>query len=475
MTTNSPVQAFRCPTCGAPLEPEQGALTMKCGYCGSSVVIPQSLRNPSPASASGVPQYNFGGMDLNALVGEAMRLPEVISMAESGRLDEAAQLYSQITGLSHEDALKSVQSMATGQAASFSPAGQGVSFQQVQTTYIQPDFATQAKPGFSGQSFNTNYKTVASPKRRSCFAVATTIVIFLFILVAGVAVTAYFVFGQSGSNLLGTFFFANKALSFGDQGTGQGMLNDARSIGVDSSGNIVTADYQDGRIQVFDSNGKFVSLFSLGQKVYVQAMSVNRGGKIFILHNQKIFVYDENGQQVSQIGDDNHDYSDVTVGADGTLYALSDNETIVRFKKDGTIDLEIPNSISNITGDTDIDTHLAVDGLGNMYILGSFTNAVFKYSPQGKFVNQFGGGKTGNSDDPAKLDSPLAISVDGYGRIFVADIFTVKVYDSSGSYINGISEDNGAVFGLAFDGQNNLYTVSTGKVVKFSVQKPQGN
>jgi len=35
-------------TCGAPLEPQVGALTMKCNYCGGTVIIPQSLRTPHP-------------------------------------------------------------------------------------------------------------------------------------------------------------------------------------------------------------------------------------------------------------------------------------------------------------------------------------------------------------------------------------------------------------------------------------------
>src|SRR5258708_2300347 len=141
MANDASMRAFKCPTCGAPLEPVQGAITMKCGYCGSSVIIPQSLRTPAATSSSGIPSYSIGGLDLNAMVGGAMRLPEVLSMAESGRVDEAAQLYSQITGLSHEDAVRSVQTMAAGQAVSIVATPGARMWQTAQ--YVSPTAASQ--------------------------------------------------------------------------------------------------------------------------------------------------------------------------------------------------------------------------------------------------------------------------------------------------------------------------------------------
>ena len=84
MPNDSSIRAFKCPTCGAPLEPQAGALTMKCNYCGGTVIIPQSMRTPAPGSSSSVPQYQWGGLNLTEIMGEAMRLPEAISLAEQG-------------------------------------------------------------------------------------------------------------------------------------------------------------------------------------------------------------------------------------------------------------------------------------------------------------------------------------------------------------------------------------------------------
>ena len=77
---------FKCPTCGAPLEPPAGATTMKCGYCSNSIIIPESVR-------SGVRIQGFEGgmigMDLKDLTSQAKRLKEVRELALAGNKIEA--------------------------------------------------------------------------------------------------------------------------------------------------------------------------------------------------------------------------------------------------------------------------------------------------------------------------------------------------------------------------------------------------
>ncbi len=476
MAKDASIRAFKCPSCGAPLEPETGTLTMKCSFCGGTVIIPASLRTPAPSSGPTLNdafQFGLNGVDLNQIVGNAMRLPDAISLAQSGQLDEAADLYSQITGMEHNDAMKAINDLAGGHAVALTPGRPSMNFQMPQPTYSS-SFAPTSKPStFSGETF-----TPTKTRGRGIIPCILILVILVFcvgIVVAGAVFVPALFSGFSFFSPLTSIGFGNKTMTFGSEGIGAGLFEDARTIGVDGSGNIVVGDYSDGRVQIFDPSGKFVSMFSLGQDVYLQAIAVSQDGKIYAVHDGGIFIYDESGQQVGQIKDDNHDYGDVAIGADGTLYALSDDENIVRFKEDGTIDLEIPNSISNIIGDTDIDTHLAVDGQGNMYILGNFTSVVLKYSPQGKFINQFAGEAKGNVSDPSKLEGPMTLTVDNYGRVFVADIFEIKIYDSTGTYIGSIGANDGAVFDLVFDGQNNLYTVNRDKVVKYSVQKPKSN
>ncbi len=495
LATDASVRAFKCPSCGAPLEPEIGTLTMKCPYCAGTVIIPESLRTPAPRSGPTIGEvFDFGlsGVNLNQIVGNAMQLPQALSLAKQGRIDEAANIYSQITGMEHADAVESVKAMAAGHAVSLTPGTSGVTWGGFQSGVTISPSARSAPSTFSSASTSIEFQpssisvrpAPSSPTRssggRSCgllLGIVGAVLALMAVLVGG----AIFLFarGTAGPSLVPAVMpagFASQSLAFGTEGIGAGQFEDARSVGVDGNGNITVADYQDGRIQTFDSTGKFLNGFSIsenGQKVYITGMAVSRSGQIYLAHDQKIFIYDQTGTQVGKIADDSHSYSDVTYGADGKLYAIANDETIVRFKPDYSIDLEIPNTFTNATNNSELDAHLAVDGLGNMFVVGSFNYLVLKFSPDGKFVNRFGGeAQDAANPQPGKFTTPRAIAVDGYGRIYVSDFDLIQVFDSDGTYVNKI-DLGGGPFGVAVDAQNYLYTVTTNKnVVKYTVQKP---
>ena len=79
--------------------------------------------------------FSFGlkGIDLNKIVGNAMQLPEAISLAQHGQIDEAARIYSQITGMEHADAVQAVKAMAAGHAVSLTPGKEGATWGQFET------------------------------------------------------------------------------------------------------------------------------------------------------------------------------------------------------------------------------------------------------------------------------------------------------------------------------------------------------
>ncbi len=45
MSREKALKGFQCPSCGAPLEVKDGAKTVKCVYCGTTIKIP---KEPSP-------------------------------------------------------------------------------------------------------------------------------------------------------------------------------------------------------------------------------------------------------------------------------------------------------------------------------------------------------------------------------------------------------------------------------------------
>ena len=265
--------------------------------------------------------------------------------------------------------------------------------------------------------------------------------------------------------------FASVLLKFGEEGIGPGMFKDARSIGVDGSGRIYVGEYTGGRIQVFDAAGKFITQWSVGdRKTILRGLAADRKGTVYVVEGGKIHRYQ--GDTGTQLEDlpyaDGWGFDDATVGADGSVIAAwyRNRDDIVRFSNSGQVTKTIRAAISGASGDSELNTRVAVDGLGNIYALGHFNSAVFKFTPEGKFVNQFGG----QGEQPGQFRAPQAIAVDGKGRVFVSDIKGVQIFDSNGRYLRTFSAEGGAS-GMVFNDNNELFVVGRKHVIKYSLKE----
>lgn len=265
--------------------------------------------------------------------------------------------------------------------------------------------------------------------------------------------------------------FANVVLEFGRQGIGPGMFTDARSIAVDGEGRIYVGEYQGGRIQVFDPAGKFVSQWNFGdRKSLLRGLAADRKGVVYVVSGGRIARYQgETGEKLGELEYGKSGFDDVTAGADGGLVAAwySNRDDIVRFDASGKVTLTIPAAISTASGDSELNTRVAVDGAGNIYALGTFRDGIFKFGRDGKFINRFGSG----GDQPGQLRAPQSIAVDGFGRVYVGDIKGIQVYDADGRYLQVIDVKNVA-FGMVFNDKNELFVVARDHVAKYSVQAP---
>jgi hypothetical protein len=113
---------FQCPSCGASLEPPTGTATMKCGYCGTSVVIPEAIRSvPRPADAPAV-------IDFNTVIAKAIHMGEVVKLVRAGDRDGAIRLYQENSSATAEQAAQVIQAIvdsAPAEAAVMNEAGFG--------------------------------------------------------------------------------------------------------------------------------------------------------------------------------------------------------------------------------------------------------------------------------------------------------------------------------------------------------------
>jgi outer membrane protein assembly factor BamB len=156
------------------------------------------------------------------------------------------------------------------------------------------------------------------------------------------------------------------------------------------------------------------------------------------------------------------------VTPDGGLIAAwyKNRDDIVRFNTEGQTTLTIRNAISGQTDSSELQTRVAVDGRENIYALGAFNNAIFKFTREGKYVSRFGS----DGDQRGQFRAPSAIAVDGQGRVYVSDFKGIQVFDADGRYLDTIKV-TGAASGMVFNDKGELFVVARTRVVKLVLKK----
>jgi sugar lactone lactonase YvrE len=161
-------------------------------------------------------------------------------------------------------------------------------------------------------------------------------------------------------------------------------------------------------------------------------------------------------------------FDDVVAAPDGGLVCAwySNRDDIVRFNSSGQATRTIRAAISSASGDSELDTRVAIDGLGNIYALGTFNNAVFKFGPDGRFITRFGS----QGQQAGQISAGQAIAVDGKGRVFVSDSKGVQVFDGNGRYLT-VFKPEGVASGMVFNDKNELFIVARKKVIKYALDE----
>jgi hypothetical protein len=263
--------------------------------------------------------------------------------------------------------------------------------------------------------------------------------------------------------------FAAMAMEFGSQGVGPGHFDDARSIAVDNQGHIYVGEYSNGRVQVFDTTGKYLSEFSLGAGSYLQNLIADRNGTVCAVSSSHIMRFTgASGAALGEAGgnaagEPPKSYTDACPAPGGGMYAISDafagEPQIV--KLDAASSKIVSSFETNKAVGESLDLfRIVAMTTGEIYALDR-QKGVFKFAAEGRYINRFGGGKTAGVSPldlpPSQLFSPQNIATDSQGRIYVSDAGScIKVYDKEGNYLDKFGGTE-VVFGIAIDDQDNIY------------------
>jgi hypothetical protein len=122
---------------------------------------------------------------------------------------------------------------------------------------------------------------------------------------------------------------------------------------------------------------------------------------------------------------------------------------------------------------------VAADGTGQafaLYAIGGVSGehwydnedlAVFKFSPEGKYVSRFGGG----GHEPGQFGVPSGLAVDNQSRVYVCEPFDkIHVYAADGRFLQTLKAPHSDE-AMAFDSQNNFYVAGGSKVSKLVLDR----
>ena len=410
---SSEPQLFHCPTCGASL-PVPDASTVTCQYCGSKVLVPPEYRNQDSVRSPRVSE------------------PIVIDLASASPAD--AQVVRRSVG--------AIVAVIVGLIV--------LGFIVVGILTAGGIFATTALVSSSlGENLPTSFPAVKVEVTKTPVPSPTPIPP------------------------------ADVALNFGGQGSGAGQFDDARYISVDPDGNIYVAEYQSGRVQKFDPTGKFLMLINVepdrNDYTIIRDMAVNYNGEVYIIRGGDILVYDSaEGKLVATIPGNFPDtiYDALAIDPANNLYALhnsASSKDLIKLDPSGDQLWRQVGFIAQIDKKiTSSGERLVVDGIGYTYVVNQSGDQVYKFDPDGKYIDRFGG----RGDGPGQLSSPSSFAIDPKGRIFINNSGSIDVFDADGNYLDEIPwlREFSAPRGMAFDLQENLYFVTiSGEVVKLKL------
>jgi len=282
------------------------------------------------------------------------------------------------------------------------------------------------------------------------------------------------------------------AFTFGGEGTGPGFFKDEVRVAVDGEGRIYVSD-ETRRVQRFDASGKFLSTWNIPAETrwYAKLKDGPRkllagGGSpnLFAVLAGVVVKFDaETGEALGAAHGSDYIH-DAALLPDGGFLIVSqkgDDDELVRLGGDGRAARRTHRFVSSLL-DKQLEVEalrVAADGVGNtfaFYAIGGVAGehwyddddiAVFKFTPEGKYVTRFGG----QGQEPGQYGPPTFIAADNVSRVYVGESFhKIHVFAADGRFVRTIQAPH-AVEALSFDSQNNLYVAGGNKVSKLVLDK----
>jgi len=234
-------------------------------------------------------------------------------------------------------------------------------------------------------------------------------------------------------------------LMFGSEGNGNGQFDHPREVITDLNGNVIICDSYNHRIQIFDSNGKFISKLGSsgnenGQFSYPFGIVINSKGNIIVCdhRNDRIQIFDCEGKFISTFGSKGSENGPVGLAIDlndNILVCDLDNNRIQIFDFEGKFLLKFGTK-GNGDGQFDHPVGISINSKGNIIVCDHRNDRIQIFDSEGNFISTFGAKGKENS----QFRGPWGVCVDLDDNILVCDRNNnrIQIFDSNGTYITQI-------------------------------------
>jgi len=222
-----------------------------------------------------------------------------------------------------------------------------------------------------------------------------------------------------------------------------GEFRQPRGAAVDSKGNVYVADFDNHRIQKFDSNLEFLTAWGEqgnlpGQFKQPCDVAVDKDDTIYVADtwNQRVQVFNSNGEYLREWGGSFFGPRGITVAANGKIYlADTGNHRIRRFNAEGMEEINW-GGLGSAVGQFKEPYGIVTDPDGRVYVCDNGNGRVQIFDADGRFLSEFAvpGWRSEVFSEPKIARTP-----EGVLWLTVPALKVVRAYTAEGKMVREIN------------------------------------
>ncbi|KAG1667945.1 RING finger protein nhl-1 [Nymphon striatum] len=235
-------------------------------------------------------------------------------------------------------------------------------------------------------------------------------------------------------------------MKIGSRGSDKGYFTWPRGVAVGPDNTVVVADSSNHRVQIFDSNGRFMKEFGKygsaeGEFDCLAGVAVNRIGQFIISdrYNHRVQVFDPSGRFLRSFGcegraDGRFSYPwGIATDSLGFIYVCDkENHRVQVFQADGTFVGKF-GTIGNRPGQLEHPHYIAVSSTNRVIVSDSNNHRLQIFDVNGRCLTSFGG----EGSEEGQFKFPRGVAVDDQGYIFVGDSGNnrIQIFHPDGTFL----------------------------------------